>query len=110
MPDKTLTCRECGSTFVFTASEQAFYAEKGFTNEPGRCPSCREARKANQGAGGYRSGGYGSREREMHPAVCAQCGKETEVPFLPRGDRPVYCSDCYRQQGGYSSAGRRDRY
>ena len=36
--DKTLVCRECGAEFVFTASEQQFYAEKGFQNEPGRCP------------------------------------------------------------------------
>ena len=43
--DKTLTCCECGNEFTFTASEQEFYAEKGFTNEPRRCPACRQARK-----------------------------------------------------------------
>lgn len=90
--DKTLTCRDCGADFVFTAAEQDFYAEKGFTNEPGRCPDCRRARKQNSGFGGR---GNGRQQREMHSAVCAACGKETQVPFRPSGDRPVYCSDCF---------------
>lgn len=95
--DKTLTCRDCGTDFVFTASEQDFFAEKGFTNEPGRCPSCRAARKQSNGfgRGGNRGGNRGP--REMHPAVCASCGVETQVPFRPSGDRPVYCSDCFSQ-------------
>ncbi|MDO8670479.1 MAG: zinc-ribbon domain containing protein [Dehalococcoidia bacterium] len=120
MQDKTLTCRDCNAEFVFTASEQEFFAQKGFTNEPGRCPECRAARKATSrggyssdrggsGGGGGFGGGY-SREREMFPAVCAQCGKDTQVPFQPRNDRPVYCSDCYSAQrpstGGYSGGGR----
>ena len=95
--DKTLNCRECGADFVFTASEQDFYAEKGFTNEPGRCPQCRAARKQN--SGGF--GGRGPRtQREMHPATCAACGVETQVPFRPSGDRPVYCRDCFSQNSG----------
>ena len=98
MQDKTLTCRDCGLEFTFTASEQEFFAQKGFTNEPGRCPECRAARKASS------SGGYGGR-REMYPAVCAQCGKDTQVPFQPRTEKPVYCSDCFATQrpssGGY---------
>ncbi len=104
--DRTLTCRDCGQEFAFTASEQEFYADRGFTNDPSRCPSCRAARKAERSEGGYSSGGgYGRGERTMYPAVCAQCGKETQVPFQPRGDRPVYCSDCYSQQRGGSSYG-----
>ncbi|MDR3590896.1 MAG: zinc-ribbon domain containing protein [Negativicutes bacterium] len=92
--DKTLTCRDCDKDFTFSASEQDFFAEKGFTNEPGRCPDCRAARKQqNSGGGGYSHGGY--QRREMHPATCAECGKETQVPFRPSGDRPVYCSDCF---------------
>jgi CxxC-x17-CxxC domain-containing protein len=118
MSDKTLTCRDCGSSFTFTEGEQDFYNQKGFTNEPTRCPDCRSARKRGQsggggyssGGGGYSSGGgggYERREREMFPAVCAQCGKDTQVPFQPSGDRPVYCSDCFSAQrsssdGGYS--------
>lgn len=96
--DKTLTCRECGADFVFTASEQDFFAEKGFTNEPGRCPECRRARKERNGGGFGRGGG---RQREMHPAVCAACGAETQVPFRPSGDRPVYCSDCFANNRRY---------
>ncbi len=85
--DKTLVCRDCGNEFVFTAGEQEFYAEKGFQNEPTRCRECRQARKAT------RNNGNGP--REMHDAVCANCGAETKVPFLPREDRPVYCSECF---------------
>lgn len=92
MNDKTLSCKDCGQEFVFTASEQEFYAEKGFTNEPGRCPKCRSAKKAERNSGGYGR----SQQREMHPAVCASCGKETTVPFLPSGEKPVYCRDCYQ--------------
>ena len=97
MGDKTLTCRDCGASFLFTESEQQFYASKGFTNEPSRCPDCRAARKSSGGGGGY-SGGYSSGPREMHTATCASCGNEAKVPFVPRGDRPVYCSDCFSQQ------------
>lgn len=96
--DKTLTCRDCGQEFTFSASEQEFYAEKGFTNEPGRCPQCRAARKQrNRGEdrGGFRQ------QRQLYPAVCAACGQETQVPFQPRGDRPVYCRDCYNQNRNY---------
>ena len=107
MPDKTLTCRECGSTFVFTAEEQDLFTQRGYTNEPRRCPTCREARRERNGfssGGGYNSGGggYGQREREMFQVVCASCGKDTEVPFQPRGDRPVYCRDCYDKVRGPS--------
>ncbi len=90
--DKTIQCSDCGKTFTFTAKEQEFYASKGYTNEPKRCAECRQARKAERGEGGGSRG-----PRQMYPAKCAQCGKDTEVPFQPRGDKPVYCSDCYRQ-------------
>jgi len=90
--DKSLQCSDCGQEFTFTAGEQEFYSSRGLLNEPRRCPDCRQARKAerrgNQGYG-YRS------QRQMFPATCAECGKETEVPFEPREGRPVYCSDCY---------------
>jgi CxxC-x17-CxxC domain-containing protein len=97
--DKMLQCRECGSEFVFTAGEQEFYASKGLVNEPARCPDCRASRRARMNNGMYES----APRREMHPAVCASCGTETMVPFLPRGDRPVYCSTCFDRvrAGGY---------
>jgi CxxC-x17-CxxC domain-containing protein len=104
LQDKVLTCSDCGQEFTFTAREQEFFTQKGFTN-PTRCPSCRAARKAARAGGSsYDSGGYGGGSREMFPAVCAQCGKETQVPFKPSGDRPVYCSDCFKQRGGGSSS------
>ena len=89
--DKTLNCRECGAEFIFSAGEQAFYAAKGLLNEPARCPECRASRRARLSDGGYDV----APRREMHPATCAACGVETKVPFLPRGDRPVYCSTCF---------------
>jgi CxxC-x17-CxxC domain-containing protein len=101
--DKILSCRECRAEFIFTAGEQEFYAMKGLTNEPGRCPSCRGQRRAMRdsgGASGYGGGSYDRPRREMHPATCAQCGQQTTVPFLPRGDRPVYCSSCFDQVRG----------
>ena len=107
--DKTLTCVDCGAEFTFSAEDQQYHAEKGYDNEPKRCPSCRAARRAGGGGGyggGGGGGGYGSRQREMHPAVCAQCGKDTQVPFRPSGDRPVYCSDCFSTRP-QSSAPRR---
>lgn len=130
MSDRTLTCRDCGQTFVFTAGEQAFYSERGYS-EPLRCPSCRAARKQQRSSGGdsygggssYSSGGYGGDSysssrggsygggdsynrgpRQMYPAVCSQCGKETEVPFQPTAGKPVYCRECFqdRRSNSYS--------
>ena len=82
--DKTLVCKECGAEFVFTAGEQEFYAERGFQNEPQRCKACRDARK-NAARG----------PREYFTATCAACGGEAKVPFEPKSDRPVYCSECF---------------
>ena len=86
--DKTLVCRDCGNEFTFTAGEQEFYAEKGFQNEPTRCRECRQAHKAARN-------NNNNGPREMHDAVCANCGAQTKVPFQPREDRPVYCSECF---------------
>ena len=89
--DKSLKCADCGATFTFSAEEQEFFQSKGYVNEPKRCPECRQTRKTQR----YGTG-FGNR-RQMYPVVCAECGKDTEVPFEPRGDRPVYCSDCYQK-------------
>jgi CxxC-x17-CxxC domain-containing protein len=106
--DKTLTCSDCSQEFVFTASEQQFYADRQFS-EPRRCPSCRAIRKVSRGAngagngggyssGGYSSGGYDRGPREMFSATCASCGREAQVPFRPNGTKPVYCRDCFATQ------------
>ena len=105
MTDKALTCADCGQEFMFTASEQQFYADRGFT-EPRRCRSCRASRKQARGegqsSGGYAAnggdGGYQRSEREMFSATCSSCGREARVPFRPSGSKPVYCSDCFRSQ------------
>ena len=130
LTDRTITCRDCGEAFTFTAGEQAFYQERGYS-EPQRCANCRAERKAQRAASGYDSGsssggysrggggggyssggysgggggyssggggGYSSGPRQMYPAVCSSCGKETEVPFQPRNDKPVYCRECFQEK------------
>ena len=82
--DKELVCKDCGKTFVFTAGEQEFYASKGFVNEPQRCKDCRDNRKSKLRA-----------QKEMFVTTCASCGGEAKVPFKPRDDREVYCSECF---------------
>jgi CxxC-x17-CxxC domain-containing protein len=84
--DRTLTCRECGEAFIFSAGEQQFFASKGLQHDPQRCPSCRALAKRSRAVGA---------PREYHAAVCARCGAQAMVPFAPRLDRPVYCSSCY---------------
>jgi len=90
--DKPIQCSDCGATFTHSAEDQEFYQSKGYTNEPKRCPECRRARKSERQG----SSSYGI-SRQMYSATCAECGQATEVPFQPRGDKPVYCSDCYRK-------------
>jgi CxxC-x17-CxxC domain-containing protein len=105
LTDQTLVCNDCGAEFVFSASEQEFFQQKGFS-APGRCKPCRDAAKAAKGQGGgfgggrSSGGGYGdrpSRPREMHDVICGGCGVQTQVPFKPTGDRPVYCRDCFQR-------------
>ncbi|MDD5702960.1 MAG: zinc-ribbon domain containing protein [Dehalococcoidales bacterium] len=86
--EKTLQCSDCGKSFPFTVEEQEFFASRGYTNEPKRCLVCRQSRRSE------RFGNSGG-SRQMYPATCAQCGQETQVPFQPRGDKPVYCRECY---------------
>ena len=104
--DRNLTCADCGQEFVFTANEQDFYTERGFS-DPRRCPACRQARKAQRGtttgsAGGYSSGGsrsYSDRPpREMFEATCSSCGQVAKVPFRPTSGKPVYCTDCFAKR------------
>ena len=90
--DKTLQCAECGASFVWSAPEQFFYAGRGLRHEPKRCAACRARRQA---------GPRGSRRRTS--VTCAQCGRETTVPFRPREGRPVYCDDCFGALSGPSN-------
>ena len=95
--DRVLVCRECNKEFLFSAGEQAFYAEKGFQHQPSRCKDCRGTRR---GTGGAERGS--SLDRQLFAAVCTSCGKETQVPFKPTPGKPVYCRDCYAKRGGRS--------
>lgn len=117
-PDRPETCADCGASFLVTTAEQAWYREHG-RPEPDRCPVCRERRRAERNApllaavqaeessaaergvtvyGGPGQRGNAHPPRQLYPAICHSCGKETEVPFLPRGNRPVYCRDCFSQR------------
>jgi len=93
--DRTLVCVDCGSQFVHSAEDQAYYTQKGFVSEPKRCPSCRATRRAiRNGDGPAQDPAAG--QREYFAAVCSRCGNQAQVPFKPHMDRPVYCSDCFR--------------
>ena len=107
--DRTMTCADCGQEFSFSASEQQFYTDRGFS-DPRRCPSCRAQRKQARGNGGG-GGGYGGYDasgggggyreraaREMFEATCSSCGKTASVPFRPTSGKPVYCEDCFRSR------------
>ena len=94
--DRTLTCQDCGRDFTFSADDQSYFASRGYIHDPKRCMACRASRRGTSSSGS--SVGYDRPQREMHPAVCAECGTETTVPFRPRGDRPVYCRTCFDRQ------------
>src|SRR5579875_401704 len=112
--DQQLTCSDCGQEFTFTSEDQAFFLERGYS-APKRCKPCRQAKKAEQsgggygggysGGGGYGGGGYQRSQSTGTPVICSGCGQQTTVPFEPRGDRPVYCRDCYQAQKGGSGGG-----
>jgi CxxC-x17-CxxC domain-containing protein len=95
--DQTMVCRDCGREFMFTAGEQAFYAERGFV-PPSRCVSCRATRRAERQLSGDDGTRNSSAQRQLYPAICADCGSQTMVPFEPRTGRPVYCRDCFARQ------------
>ena len=103
--DRTLNCVDCGVEFIHSAADQEYYQQKGFVSDPKRCTSCRASRRAT------RDGGYDVRDiggprgyergddrpnREYFAVICSSCGNQAQVPFKPRMDRPVYCSDCFR--------------
>ena len=126
MNDIELLCADCGEPFTFTIDEQRFYSERGI-RQPTRCGVCRAARRAERNASliaGYESlseskrwheinngSAYGlvkndgrrgvhKGPRAVYHAVCAACGKDTEVPFQPRSGRPVYCRECFAARKG----------
>jgi CxxC-x17-CxxC domain-containing protein len=109
--DLQLICSDCGQEFTFSSEDQAFFQERGYS-APKRCRSCRQAKKMQAGGGGG-GGGYQRAESRGTAVICSGCGQQTTVPFEPRGDRPVYCRDCYQAQkgaGGGGGRGGRGRY
>jgi CxxC-x17-CxxC domain-containing protein len=82
--DRDVQCVDCGAMFVFSAGEQQFFFEKGFTNDPKRCKQCKAKRQ----------GATGRRQMETH-VTCSQCGGQTTVPFKPTQGRPVMCRVCF---------------
>ena len=91
--DRTIACNDCGKDFVFSAEEQEFFSEKGFQNEPKRCVECRHSRKRER-----RKRTAAPKDREFFTVTCDQCGRDAKVPFNPSPDKPVYCSDCFREK------------
>src|SRR5579864_6905138 len=113
--DLQLTCSDCGREFTLTAADQTFFQERGYST-PKRCKPCRQAKKADQGGGGFGGGstyggggggGYSSRATTSTTVTCSGCGQQTTVPFEPRGDRPVFCRDCFQAQKAGGGAGGR---
>jgi CxxC-x17-CxxC domain-containing protein len=91
--DKVLRCSACGANFIFSAEEQGIFRSWFYGKEPRHCPSCRNAGNPRHGNG--RNGrGTG---RQMFPATCSMCGRDTLVPFEPRTGRRVYCRDCHHK-------------
>ena len=105
--DLQMTCSDCGQEFTFSREDQAFFQDRGYSI-PKRCRACRQAKKNEQGGGG----GFHPSQSQGTTVTCSACGKQTTVPFEPRGDRPVYCQDCYRgrnRDGGGRGARRHRR-
>lgn len=82
--DRDVLCVSCGATFVFSAGEQQFFQEKGFTNVPKHCKQCKAKKQ----------GSTGRRRIETH-VTCSQCGSDTTVPFKPTQGKPVLCRTCF---------------
>lgn len=124
MPSTTeIICSSCDTAFLYTEAERAFRESRGL-DRPMTCPECRARERSqrngdlitlyqksetfdpflfpNEAQNGHNHGGPGRGRdgRTMHHATCAACGNETRVPFVPRGDRPVYCRACYNARRG----------
>jgi CxxC-x17-CxxC domain-containing protein len=109
MQDKVLRCRDCGQDFTFTTAEQEDFRGRGLFHDPSRCQGCRDARKERRsGDPNHVANAPMTRNgRTLFKAQCAECGRDAMVPFQPRSERPVYCSDCFEsRQGGFATSRR----
>ena len=87
MKNIIIQCKDCGKEFVFTAKEQRFYAAKGFESGPVRCEDCRRQKRQVQSA-------KDAHKKHYFETVCAACGAPARIPFVPKGDKPAFCSKC----------------
>lgn len=87
--DQTIKCRDCGKEFVFTARDQEFFAQKGFTNNPTRCKDCRNNRKKKVEE---------AANRVLYKITCKICGKTGEMATEPRKPDDVLCSECFYEE------------
>jgi CxxC-x17-CxxC domain-containing protein len=94
--DQTLTCVECEGEFTWTAGEQKFFREKGFTETPKRRKPCREARRSRGAARPPAQAAPEVGPREEFQITCAGCGQEATVPFKPTRGKPVFCHTCFK--------------
>lgn len=80
--DRQLICKDCTKPFVWSAGEQKFFHDKGFTNEPVRCVDCRKkAKKKREGP-------------TLYPVRCRICGETAMVPAEPVDPNDVLCENC----------------
>jgi CxxC-x17-CxxC domain-containing protein len=103
--DLQLMCSDCGQAFTFTGEDQEFFRERGYST-PKRCKPCRQAKK-NEQQGGGGGGGYQRSQSQGTSVICSGCGQQTTVPFEPRGDRPVYCQNCFQARKSSGGGGER---
>lgn len=100
--DQQLICSDCGQSFTFSGEDQEFFRERGYS-APKRCKTCRQVKKNGQSDGG----GYHRSASQSTTVICSGCGQQTTVPFEPRGDRPVYCQNCFQSRKASSGGGGR---
>ncbi len=92
--DKTLICKDCSCEFIFTAGEQEFFHAKNLINVPKRCHNCRILMRVQRN---------GANPDNTACVNCAECGAPTQVPFQPKGYRPIYCGPCFRLKKGQAN-------
>ncbi|MGH9946682.1 MAG: zinc-ribbon domain containing protein [Pyrinomonadaceae bacterium] len=97
LSDKTISCIDCSSDFVWGVGEQEFFRDKHLDNPPKRCKECKRAKNERLAAinAAQRTG---IKQRIEIIVDCAQCGESTTVPFYPSQGRPVFCRSCFIRQ------------
>lgn len=91
MQDRTLQCKDCGKDFIWTSGEQDFFASKGFTTPPVRCPEDRKKRKQGLGQ-------KSEMVNQLFKIVCSNCQKESDVSFQPRNPMGILCAQCFEEK------------